>query len=72
LGSPGLIIVLAYASQVFQDMKDSLLEAASKQGDLLWEIGIVKTGNQLGYGVAGNGYAFHSLFRTYAKMAKKI
>eukprot|EP00475_Leptophrys_vorax_P014636 TRINITY_DN20925_c0_g2_i1.p1 TRINITY_DN20925_c0_g2~~TRINITY_DN20925_c0_g2_i1.p1 ORF type:complete len:530 (+),score=103.53 TRINITY_DN20925_c0_g2_i1:508-2097(+) len=60
-GSPGICLVLCKAYEIFQ-MKE-FLEAAKRCAHHVWEYGLLKKGNGICHGVAGNGYVFLALFR---------
>lgn len=60
-GATGMAITLAKASQVFPKERD-FREAAIEAGEVVWKSGLVKKVG-LADGVAGNAYAFLSLYR---------
>ena len=43
------------------------MESAIKAGELIWERGLLKKGNGLCHGTAGNGYAFIHLYQVSSK-----
>ena len=43
------------------------MESAIKAGELIWERGLLKKGNGLCHGTAGNGYAFIHLYQVRLK-----
>ena len=44
------------------------LDAAIKAGELVWERGLLKKGNGLCHGSAGNGYAFIHLYQVRSRV----
>lgn len=60
-GATGAIPFLISAYNTFKEEKymDSLIRA----GNLIWERGIVKKGNGICFGITGNAYALHSIYR---------
>lgn len=59
-GAPGFVYTLVQGYRVFGDQK--YLDAALLSGDVIWNRGLLKKGYGLCHGVAGNAYAFLSLF----------
>lgn len=59
-GAPGLIYLLAKAYLLFKEKR--YLEACRKAADLLWQKGLLRKGSGICHGIAGNGYAFLTLF----------
>eukprot|EP00419_Tripos_fusus_P061802 CAMPEP_0172926742 /NCGR_PEP_ID=MMETSP1075-20121228/216176_1 /TAXON_ID=2916 /ORGANISM="Ceratium fusus, Strain PA161109" /LENGTH=394 /DNA_ID=CAMNT_0013787877 /DNA_START=84 /DNA_END=1268 /DNA_ORIENTATION=+ len=62
-GAPGMPGLLAVAAEVLGDATGTLQRAAVQAADVVWERGVILKGNGLCHGLAGNGYAFLSLFR---------
>jgi hypothetical protein len=64
-GGPGLpaLALAAARVQTCADEADRLSAAASRCGVLIWERGLLRKGSGLCHGVAGNGYAFVTLWR---------
>ena len=60
-GAPGLIPVLITASRVLED--DSYLKEAIALAPVVAKFGLVLKGNSLCHGIAGNAYAFLSLYK---------
>jgi hypothetical protein len=60
-GAPGLVPALLLAHQQWGGA--DYLAAATRAGELVWERGLLRKGNGLCHGTAGNGYAFLSLYR---------
>ncbi|XP_056289880.1 lanC-like protein 2 isoform X2 [Pseudoliparis swirei] len=60
-GAPGALHLLLLASKVFQEEK--YLKEALDCGDVIWQRGLLRKGDGLCHGAAGNGYAFLSLYR---------
>lgn len=60
-GAPGYISMLCGAYKLVNEEK--YLEAAIKAGNATWEQGILKKGNCLCHGVAGNAYCLMHLFK---------
>ena len=48
------------------------LDAAIKAGELVWERGLLKKGNGLCHGSAGNGYAFIHLYQVRSRDDKYL
>ena len=55
----------AIYSELFPDLKGELLNLASKAGVITWEQGLLLKSTGLCHGIAGNGYAVHSLYRLF-------
>ena len=51
-------------------MADRLVKAAIEIGEFVWQEGLLKKGNGLCHGVAGNAYMMHSLYRKLKDMVK--
>ena len=64
-GSPGVIPLLTLAADVFPFERNKYLAAAEKAGELTWKEGLLKKGNGLCHGIAGNGYVMHNLSRSW-------
>lgn len=62
--------MLTQAAWAFPHLRDRLLDAASKAGELTWNEGFIPQDNGLSNGCAGNGYALHCLFRTYELLSQ--
>jgi len=63
-GAPGLPGLVAAAEAALGGAAGGALrEAALRAGDVVWERGAVLKGHGLCHGLAGNGYAFLSLYR---------
>mmetsp|Transcript_89525 Transcript_89525/g.239390 ORF Transcript_89525/g.239390 Transcript_89525/m.239390 type:complete len:219 (+) Transcript_89525:3-659(+) len=60
-GAPGVIPMLLKAWKELR--RQDCLEAALRAGDVIWQRGLLRKGPGICHGVAGNGYAFLSLFR---------
>ena len=55
--------MLLLAAQKLPDMADQLTAAAVKAGEVVWERGLLLKGLGLCHGIAGNAYAFLTLWR---------
>ena len=64
-GSPGMIPMLTIAAKRFPKLRERLLNAAEMAGEVTWRKGLVLRGNSLSFGISGNGYMLHTLYRTY-------
>lgn len=63
-GGPGLpALAAAAAAAVGADPGGLLRKAALQAGEVVWARGVILKGNGLCHGLAGNGYAFLSLYR---------
>ena len=63
-GSPGLPAMIVAAIEADGDSADGALRAAAlRAGEDVWRRGVLLKGNGLCHGLAGNGYAFLSLYR---------
>ena len=60
-GSPAAVFLFARAHEVFGDA--TYLETARRAAEHVWRHGLLKKGNGICHGVAGNGYAFLALHR---------
>lgn len=60
-GAPGLVSVLLLAHQVWGG--EPYLTCALRAGSLVWGRGLLRKGNGLCHGTAGNGYTFLHLYR---------
>ncbi|XP_067142846.1 glutathione S-transferase LANCL1-like [Centruroides vittatus] len=60
-GAPGIIHLLCLAYKYFYNRK--YLDAAEQCGDLIWRKGLLKKGDSICHGVAGNAYAFLQLYQ---------
>ena len=70
-GSTGAIPMLTEAARLFKSQQFVFLQAASDAGVQTWRQGLLKNGTGLAHGIAGNGYAFHCLFRSFSRSAKE-
>ncbi|KAL4493681.1 hypothetical protein ABPG72_004174 [Tetrahymena utriculariae] len=59
-GSPGAVVPLILASQLFG--VQNLLELAKRAGEDIWKFGILKKGFGICHGISGNAYAFVALY----------
>ena len=64
-GSPGLIPLLTLAAGVFPTEKQKYWSVVEKAGELTWKEGLLRKGNGLCHGIAGNGYIMHNLNRSW-------
>ncbi|CAB9523828.1 LanC-like protein 3 homolog [Seminavis robusta] len=62
-GSPGLPALLKVAIAADVEHNDMLRLAALQAGEHIWRYGVLLKGNGLCHGIAGNGYAFLSLYQ---------
>jgi hypothetical protein len=60
-GSPAAVFLFARAYEVFEDT--AYLEVARRAAQHVWRYGLLHKGNGICHGIAGNGYAFLSLYR---------
>eukprot|EP00667_Euglena_gracilis_P011449 EG_transcript_11704 len=60
-GAPGFIPLLLRAHAVLRD--ERFLQAAARAGECVWQRGLLRKGTGLCHGIAGNAYAFLSLYR---------
>jgi len=60
-GAPGVVHALLLGHRAWPTA--GYLDAAIKAGELVWERGLLKKGNGLCHGSAGNGYAFIHLYQ---------
>ena len=60
-GAPGFVYMLHEAYKVFKD--DKFKQSLDSCLEVIWERGILKKGNGLCHGTAGNGYAFLMMFK---------
>lgn len=60
-GSPAAVFVFSRAYQVFGD--EAYLDVARRAADHTWRYGLLRKGNGICHGIAGNGYAFLALHR---------
>lgn len=60
-GAPGILLLLVRAYEVFREHK--YLAWAEMAADVVWSRGLLRKGNGLCHGVAGNAYCFLALFR---------
>jgi hypothetical protein len=60
-GSPAAVFLFARAYEVFDDA--AYLDTARRAADHVWRYGLLRKGNGICHGIAGNGYAFLSLYR---------
>lgn len=61
-GAPGICLMLCKAYQVLGDA--SLLEAALRAGQAIWQRGLLKKGPGACHGISGNAFALLRLYRT--------
>ncbi len=61
-GTTGAVFLFARAYEVFGE--GAYLEAARRAAEHVWRYGLLRKGNGLCHGIAGNAYAFLSLYRT--------
>ena len=47
-----------------------MIKIAKVLGERTWQMGLLKSGNGLTNGIAGNGYAMYALHRIFKFMAK--
>ncbi len=67
-GTTGAVFLFARAYEVLGDV--AYLEAARRAAGHVWRYGLLRKGNGICHGVAGNGYAFLSLHRTTGEEAQ--
>jgi hypothetical protein len=60
-GAPGVLLLLVRAYEIFGEPK--YLAWAEMAADVVWSRGLLRKGNGLCHGVAGNAYCFLALFR---------
>lgn len=60
-GAPGAILGLCTAYEYFRNPR--FLSTVIRAGDMIWEKGLLRKGNGLCHGIAGNGYAFLAIYR---------
>ena len=60
-GAPGPLLMYVKAYEVLGGPRD--LALAEQAADVVWERGLLRKGNGLCHGVAGNAYCFLSLYR---------
>ncbi|CAK9829125.1 LanC-like protein 2 [Anthophora retusa] len=60
-GAPGMTMLFCLAHKVYQD--ENFLETAIQCGDVVWSRGLLRKGNGICHGVAGNAYTFLCLFQ---------
>jgi hypothetical protein len=63
-GSPAAVFLFARAYEVFGDV--AYLDTARRAARHVWRYGLLRKGNGICHGIAGNGYAFLSLYRRTA------
>ena len=63
-GAAGVVALFIEAFQMFQT-EPEYLSAAIYAGECIWKRGIIKKGNGLCHGIAGNAYAFLQLYKYY-------
>jgi hypothetical protein len=57
--------MLTYGATTFKDLFHTCSEAANKLGKHIWDYGLLKRGNGLTKGIAGNAYGIYTLFKYY-------
>jgi len=62
-GAPGLPALLIAARSCLSDPNNLLKQTALQAGEVVWNRGVILKGNGLCHGIAGNAYAFLSLYR---------
>ena len=65
-GAPGVVHALLLGHRAWTTA--GYLDAAIKAGELVWERGLLKKGNGLCHGSAGNGYAFIHLYQVRSRV----
>ncbi|KAJ8687404.1 hypothetical protein QAD02_023198 [Eretmocerus hayati] len=60
-GAPSMTMLFCLAYEVFK--KEQYLHTALQCGEVIWERGLLKKGNGICHGVAGNAYSFINLFQ---------
>ncbi|MEN8181204.1 MAG: LanC-like protein [Myxococcota bacterium] len=60
-GSPAAVFVFSRAFEVFGD--EAYLGVAQRAAEHVWRYGLLRKGNGICHGIAGNGYAFLALYR---------
>ena len=60
-GTPAAVFLFARAYEVFGDA--AYLETARRAAEHVWKYGLLRKGNGICHGIAGNGYAFLTLHR---------
>ena len=65
-GAPGVVHALLLGHRAWPTA--GYLDAAIKAGELVWERGLLKKGNGLCHGSAGNGYAFIHLYQVRSRV----
>jgi hypothetical protein len=63
-GTPAAVFLFARAYEVFGDT--AYLETARRAAEHVWRYGLLRKGSGICHGIAGNGYAFLSLYRRSA------
>ena len=53
---------------MFEQARDRAMKVAEECGETIWKEGLLKKGNGLCHGIAGNGYMLHSIFRHYDRL----
>ena len=64
-GAPGTVATFCIAYHVYGDRR--YLEAAELSSDVIWQRGLLMKGYGICHGIAGNGYAFLTLYRATRK-----
>jgi hypothetical protein len=64
IGTSGVIPLFILAAESFKDLSQRLYKAADDAGKIVWEEGLLKKGNGLCHGIAGNAYMLHALYRS--------
>lgn len=62
-GAPGLVYLLTLAHTLWGSQTDRYMTAASRAGQVIWERGLLRKGNGLCHGTAGNGYSLLALYQ---------
>ncbi|KOC63195.1 LanC-like protein 2 [Habropoda laboriosa] len=60
-GAPGMTMLFCLAHKVYQD--ENYLKTAVQCGEVIWSRGLLRKGNGICHGVAGNAYTFLCLFQ---------
>ena len=61
--------MLILAGEIFPDHNDVCLVIAMRAAENTWQNGLLKKGNSLCHGIAGNGYLMHCLSRAFWREA---
>ena len=58
--------MLIVAAELFAPLRERCLIQAVSMAKLTWKEGLVKIGNSLSHGIAGNGFLLNSLSRAFS------